>query len=307
LVGGVTGNHDGVTLRTSAAKASDSDILNELKTLRRRWDEVADSAVPAPLVPAPGPLERALADHPGVARVVVDTPALGAEARRHIGEALVETWNEADPVFEAFGVEAALEAALETRVALPSGGVVTIEQTEALCAIDVDTAKHTDGKNVALGANLEAAAEIGRQLRLRGIGGIIVMDFVTMTRNDHRRRVIEALRASLGGDRHAVAPGGFSKLGLVEMRRRRTRPSLAQVMGDGPRASALTVALAIARHGAHQARTAAPGPITIAAAADVAKVFGESLRDRLAEATGRAVTVIAESAYDRAEHDVRFG
>ncbi|MFP6740924.1 MAG: ribonuclease E/G, partial [Alphaproteobacteria bacterium] len=233
---------------------------------------------------------------------------LYAAARQHCGDEILETWSGTEPLFEAFGVEAALDAALEARVTLPSGGAVIIEQTEALCAIDVDSAgHHGGGTSVALDVNLEAATEIGCQLRLRGIGGVIVIDFISMTGDKRRRRVIDTLRAALAGDRDAVSPNGFTELGLVEMRRRRSRPSLGQVMGAGPHGSAHSVALAIARHAAHQSRTASPGPITIAAAPEVAQVFDGTLRVILAETTGRPVMVTAEPAYGRAEHDVSFG
>ena len=303
----LVGDSAGVTFRTRAAKAADEDILAELEALRTRCDSISASSTPARLLAPPDPLTWALTENPGVSRVVVDTPALYAAARRFCDGDILETWGEAEPLFEAFGVEAALDSALATRVTLPSGGAVTIEQTEALCAVDVDSAGHRDGKTAALDANLEAAAEIGRQLRLRGIGGVIVIDFISMAKNDHRRQVVDALRRALGDDRDAVAPSGFTKLGLVEMRRRRTRPSLAEIMGDGPHGSALTVALAIARHAAHQARTASPGPIAIAAASDVAQILDAGLRESLAEATGRSVAVTAETAYGRAEHDVGFG
>lgn len=303
----LVGDTAGVTVRTRAAKAEDQDILAELAALRARWGGISASTTPARVLAPPDPLERALSENTGVSRVVVDTPALYAAARRHCEHGVLETWDEAEPLFDGFGVEAALDAASETWFALPSGGAVTIEQTAALCSIDVDSAGHGRGKTVALDVNLEAAQVIGRQLRLRGIGGIIVIDFISLTRNAHGRQVIDALRAALADDRDAVAPGGFSKLGLVEMRRRRTRPSLAQVMGGGPPGGALTVALAIARHAAHQARSAAPGAIAIAAAADVAEVLQSTLCELIAEATGRAVKVTAESAYGRAEHDVSFG
>lgn len=304
----LVGDGQGITLRTRAAKARDDDILSELQALRTRWDSISTSPVPAQLIAPPDPVERALSDNPDVARVVVDTPALYAAARQHCGDEILETWSAAESLFEAFGVEAALDAALDSRVALPSGGVIIIEQTEALCAIDVDSAgHHGGGKTVALDVNLEAAAEIGRQLRLREIGGVVVIDFITMTGDKRRRRVIDALRAALAGDRDAVSPRGFTGLGLVEMRRRRSRPSLGQVLGAGPHGSAHSVALAIARHAAHQSRAASPGAITIAVAGEVAQVFDGTLCAILAETTGRAVSVTAEPAYGLAEHHVSFG
>ena len=311
LVGDAAGGDEGFILRSAAADAGDDEILGEIATMRRLWKDAAArrATPPALLLAAPGPLERALRDNPGVERVVLDTAAALAEAKRLRGGVTLEPYRGAEPVFEHFGIEAALEGALEARVPLPSGGAVVIEETEALCAIDVDTAGHGGGHGsgeTALAANLEAAEEIARQLRLRGIGGIIVIDFVHMAKNAQRRKVIAALRGALGGDRDAVAPGGFTRLGLVEMRRRRTRPSLAEQLG-GPRRSARTLALDIARRAAREAVHAPAGALTLTLADEVAGAVDDALREALAEATGRAVEVVAQAAYGRAEHDVDFG
>ena len=311
LVGEAAGDDDGLILRSAAAAASDADILREVAALRTRWTDAraARADPPALLLAGPGPLERALRDNPGIGRVVVDSPAALAAAKPHCGGVALEHYRGAAPVFEHFGVEAALERALEARVVLPSGGALVIEETAALCAIDVDTAGHRGGQGrnaAALATNLEAAAEIGPQLRLRGIGGIIVIDFVHLAKSAQRRTVIAALRRALDGDRDATAPGGFSRLGLVEMRRRRTRPSLAEQLG-GPRGSPSTLALDIARRAARAAEAAPPGGLALSVSADVAAAFGAALREALGAATGRAVDIVCEAAYGRAEHHVDFG
>ena len=142
----------------------------------------------------------------------------------------MEHYTGSEPIFEHFAVEAALEEAFEARVALPSGGAVIFEETHALCAIDVDGGSATGSKS-SLRVNLEAAEVIARQLRLRAIGGIIVIDFLRLTKRDQRRQVIEAMTAAFADDRDAAPPEGFSKLGLVEMRRRRKGPSLLEILG----------------------------------------------------------------------------
>ena len=314
LLGDAAGADEGFTLRTAAAGATADDILREAAALRGPWNDAlarrAGAAAPARLLRGPGPLERALRDHPDVGRVVIDSPAALAAARGYCRDAVLEAYRGSEPVFERFGVEAALEVALEARVALSSGGALTIEETAALCAIDVDTGS-LGGAAAALNANLDAADEIGRQLRLRGIGGKIVIDFVAMAGDARRRRVVAALRAALGGDRDATAPHGFSRLGLVEMRRRRTRPSLGERIGEarggGSCKSTQTLALDIARHAAHESAAAPPGPLFIAAAPAVAAALGTAVRDALAEAAGRRVEVAAEPSFAHEQHRIDFG
>ena len=167
-------------------------------------------------------------DHPGLRRVVIDDAATLARLRRLFPETVLEPYRQSAPIFESFAVEAALEEAFEARVALPSGAAVIIEETHALCAIDVDSG----GARGNLAINLEAAEVIAEQLRLRAISGLIVIDFLRMTKGSQRRRLIAAMAEFLSPDRHATAPEGFSALGLVEMRRRRTRPSLLEILGE---------------------------------------------------------------------------
>ena len=235
LVFDAAGADDGFTLRSAAAGAGRDQILNDMAGLRDAWEEALAAreraSPPACLWTAPDPLMRALIDHAGLRRVVIDHGETLARARHLMGgtDAVVfEHYRRAHPIFESFAVEEVIDEAFETRLTLASGGAVIIEETHALCAIDVDGG----GAAGNLGVNLEAAEVIARQLRLRAIGGIIVIDFLRLTRRDQRRRVIEAMAAALADDKDATAPEGFSKLGLVEMRRRRTRPSLGEILGE---------------------------------------------------------------------------
>ena len=233
LLGEARDGGDGFTLRSAAQGAAADRILGDMADLHDAWGQARrlseKTSPPACLWTAPDPLAAAVADHPGLRRVVIDDAETLAAARWLMagGDAALERYREDAPIFESFAVEAALEEAFEARLGLPSGGALIIEETHALCAIDVDSG----GARGNLAINLEAAEVIAHQLRLRAIGGIIVIDFLRLTKGSQRRHLIEAMAVFLSPDKDATAPEGFSALGLVEMRRRRTRPSLSEILG----------------------------------------------------------------------------
>lgn len=139
------------------------------------------------------------------------------------------------PIFEHYGVEQEMIGITDREVPLKSGGALVIDQTEALVAVDVNTRRYVGRKsqeNTILKTNLEAAREVARQLRLRDIGGIIVIDFIDMDTEDHREKVLNCLRSELGRDRSPTKTCQISSLGLVEMTRKRVRPSLAQSLSE---------------------------------------------------------------------------
>ena len=217
IVADVADGTDGFTLRSAAQGVEPPLILADMASLHDAWKEAQalrpQATPPACLWTAPEPLERALMDYPGL--------------RRFLPEAVLQPYRHGEPIFESFHVEAALEEAFEARVALLSGAAVIIEETNALCAIDVDSG----GARGNLAINLEAAEVIAHQLRLRAIRRIIVTDFLRLTKGSQRLHLIEAMAVFLSPDKDATAPEGFSALGLVEMRRRRTRPSLSEILG----------------------------------------------------------------------------
>jgi ribonuclease G len=144
---------------------------------------------------------------------------------------MVELYKGDEPIFTRFGVEQQIDRALQPKVWLPHGGYIGIEQTEALITIDVNTGKFTGAtklEDTVLRTNLEAADEIARQLRLRDMGGIIVIDFIDMDKRKHREQVLQALRAAFKGDRMRTRIMHITRLGLVEMTRKRTEESLQQ-------------------------------------------------------------------------------
>ncbi len=290
---------DGFVLRTAATGASEAALAADARALYALWDGITaarDKARPPVRLHDDGdPVVRALRDRAGgsLRRIVAEAgpAAIAARAARaRFADAAaplpeIEIDDGDAPLFERLGVEDAIEAALSPLVPLPSGGRLAIEETEALTAIDVDTGPGggAGGETTKLAVNLEAAAAIGPALRLRGIGGLVAIDFARMRRPDHRRRVLAALNAALAPDPAAGRAFGFSQLGLVELARRRAGPSLAALLceprppsGERRRPkSAETVANEIARALARAARTARPGPLAVTAAPEVARLLAD--------------------------------
>ena len=137
------------------------------------------------------------------------------------------------PIFDLFNIDEEITRALARRVELKSGGYLVVDQTEALTTVDVNTGGFVGARNfddTIFKTNLEAAGAIARQLRLRNLGGIVIVDFIDMVREDHRDAVLAEFRKQLARDRTRVTVSGFSQLGLVEMTRKRTRESLAHML-----------------------------------------------------------------------------
>jgi len=290
---------DGLVPRTAATGAPEDAIAADARALYALWDGIeaarAEARPPVRLHDDGDPVVRALRDRAGASlrQIVAEAGAAAVAARaartRFGDDATplpeIEIDDGGAPLFERLGVEDAIEAALSPLIPLPSGARIAIEETEALTAIDVDTGLggSAGGETTRLRANLEAAAEIGPALRLRGIGGLVAVDFARMRRADHRRRVLAALNKALAPDPAAGRAFGFSRLGLVELARRRTGPSLTELLceprapaGERRRAkSAETVANEIARALARAARTARPGPLAVTAAPEVARLLAD--------------------------------
>jgi ribonuclease G len=310
---------DGFIARTAAAGASDDAIGRDLAALADIWSEIVSqreaAKAPARLHGELDPVLRRLRDGALAHRIVIDCPDTLARARAfadrqrpdladrlhpHSGKA---------PLFEAEGIEEQIDAALDPLVALPGGGAIIIEETRALTAIDVDTGpggSRGGCDDAILVTNIEAADEIARQVRLRNLAGLLVVDFVSMRRRPHRYRVLDALRRSLAPDPSDPQVIGFTTLGLVEMTRRRGRPSLAQVLcgrnSGGRRKSALTVAFDVLRAVGREARARPGGALCVTAAADVIQALQGAAGDALAAAEvrlGRPLALIADPSCRR--------
>ncbi len=233
----------GIIIRTACEGVSKRAIQSDLRLLRKLWTRLSRKAesLPAPLIlhQELDVILRTMRDLSAsdVTRVVVDNRRDYQRILDFIDEVMprwrprVELYDLVEPIFERYGIEAQIAKALERKVWLKSGGYIVIDHTEALTAIDVNTGRFvgkTDHHDTALRTNLEAARVIVDQLRLRNIGGLIILDFIDMENAEHRKAVLSALTDALKADKARANIVGLSELGLVEMTRQRTRESLAR-------------------------------------------------------------------------------
>ncbi|MDO9453722.1 MAG: ribonuclease G [Stagnimonas sp.] len=237
----------GMIARTAAEGAAEDALAQDMRFLVRLWkavDESAQTAKPGTMVHGDLPLSmRIMRDLLGttVERVRVDSESevekMRAFARDYLPdvETLVEHHRGAAPIFDLYGVEDEIERAIQRKVDLKSGGHLVIDQTEAMTTIDVNTGAFTGHRNLeetVLKTNLEAAHAIARQLRLRNLGGIIILDFIDMQSDDHRSQVMRALERELYKDKARIQIHPFSPLGLIEMTRKRTRESIGHILTE---------------------------------------------------------------------------
>ncbi len=233
----------GIIIRTACEGVSKREIQSDLRLLRKLWTQLARKAEK---LPAPALLHtdldvtlRSLRDlsSSDVTRVVIDSRREYQRVLDFIANVMprwrprIDLYEHVEPIFERYGIEAQIARGLERKVWLKSGGYIIIDHTEALTAIDVNTGRFvgkTDQHETALRTNLEAARVIVDQLRLRNIGGLIVIDFIDMEAAEHRKAVLAALTDALKTDKARANILGLSELGLVEMTRQRTRESLTQ-------------------------------------------------------------------------------
>lgn len=261
---------------------------------------------PVLLARGPGALERALAE--GGEIIVDDRTLLAGEAQLHPGP---------ESLFRAYGIEADIEALSGPEIRLPSGGRLTIEQTRALCAIDVDSGESSEGSggDVALATNLEAARELARQLVLRNIAGLVAVDFIAMASDAARQGVMQALAEAVAADPLPVSVAPMSRFGVVELTRKRTRADLREVLaepcphcaGRGQLASRRMVAAAVLR-AAHREAAVRPGrPMALCAAPEVVALFEGELREpfeALRRAVAATVTVEINTNGERDQFEV---
>ena len=321
----------GYIIRTSAEDASEAELLADTEYLRKRWSQIRDASTH---VPAPALLYQELSLSQRVLRDVVTEQtssiqvdsrenfvALQAFATQYVPKAAGKLAHYAGerPLFDLYQIDDEIEKALGRRVDLKSGGYLIIDQTEAMTTIDVNTGGFVGTRNfddTIFKTNLEAAQSIARQLRLRNLGGIIVVDFIDMTSAEHRDAVLAEFKKALARDRTRVAVSGFTQLGLVEMTRKRTRESLAHILcepcptcsGRGELKTARTVCFEILREILREARQfAETREFRILAAQTVVDLFLEEESQSLAllsDFIGKPISMQVETVYHQEQYDI---
>jgi len=320
----------GFILRTNGEDASEAELSDDIAYLRKAWARIRDAAVRLPatslLHQDLSLLQRVLRDLVGEATqtIRVDSreqydalKAFGAEFMP-LAAGKLQHYKGERPIFDLYAVDEEIARALGRRVELKSGGYLIVDQTEALTTVDVNTGGFVGARNfddTIFKTNLEAAGAIARQLRLRNLGGIIIVDFIDMVREDHREAVLAEFRKQLTRDRVKTMAGGFSQLGLVEMTRKRTRESLARMLcepcpvceGKGSVKTARTVTYDIFREILREARQFNPREFRIVASPMVIELFLDEESQHLAglsEFIGKPVSLQSEAAMAQEQYDI---
>ncbi|MEF7616198.1 ribonuclease G [Aquincola sp. MAHUQ-54] len=324
------GGGGGFILRTNAEDATDEELADDIAYLRKAWGTIRERSHAQP----PGTLlhqdltlaERVLRDliTEATHSVRIDSrlqyehlAAFGAvytptAARR------LELYRGERPIFDLFNIDDEIARALARRVELKSGGYLIIDQTEALTTIDVNTGGYVGARNfddTIFKTNLEAAGAIARQLRLRNLGGIVIVDFIDMARDEHQQAVLAEFRKQLQRDRTKTTVSGFTQLGLVEMTRKRTRESLAHMLcepcptcaGRGQVKTARSVCYDILREILREARQFDPKEFRVVASAAVVEMLLDEESQHLAglsDFIGKPISLSAEPTPNPEQYDI---
>ena len=320
----------GFILRTNAEDALDAELTEDIAYLRKTWSRIKDAALrvkPASVLHQDlNLLQRVLRDVVGenVQTIRIDSreqfeklrgfaaefmPATLAKLQHYAGER---------PIFDLFNIDDDIAKALGRRVDLKSGGYLVIDQTEALTTVDVNTGGFVGARNfddTVFKTNLEASQAIARQLRLRNLGGIVIVDFIDMLKDAHRDAVLAEFRKQLARDRVKTTVNSFSPLGLLEMTRKRTRESLAHQLcepcdacsGKGVVKTARSVTYDILREILREARQFNPREFRVVASAKVVELFLDEESQHLAslsEFIGKPISLQAEAAMAQEQYDI---
>ncbi len=320
----------GFIIRTMAETATDAELLNDIQFLRKLWQGLRAkslvSAAPSLLHQDLSLAQRVLRDFvsDSTDRILIDSREnfvkLQGFAREYMPNvvARVDHYTGERPLFDLYSVEEEIEKALARRVELKSGGYLIIDQTEAMTTIDVNTGGFVGLRNfddTIFKTNLEASQVIARQLRLRNLGGIIILDFIDMENEEHRNAVLAEFNKALARDRTRMTVSSFTQLGLVEMTRKRTRESLAHVLceccpacgGRGEVKAARTVCYEILREILRESRQFSAREFRILASQVVIDLFLEDESQSLAmleDFIGKPVSMQAEASYSQEQYDI---
>ena len=323
-------NGGGFILRTNAEDATDEELGDDISYLRKTWGAIREKSFKSPagtlLHQDLSLVERVLRDlaNDSTQSIRIDSRmqydqlvAFGTEFTPGSVDKLVHYKGER-PIFDLYNIDEEIERALARRVDLKSGGYLIIDQTEALTTIDVNTGGYVGARNfddTIFKTNLEATQAIARQLRLRNLGGIIIIDFIDMTREEHQSQVLGELRKQLARDRTKITVSGFTQLGLVEMTRKRTRESLAHMLcepcptceGKGQVKTPRSVCYDILREILREARQFNPREFRVVAAPAVVEMLLDEESQHLAglsDFIGKPISLTAETSGSPEAYDI---
>ncbi len=320
----------GFILRTNGEDALDAELAEDIAYLRKTWGRIKDASVRLP--PASvlhqdlNLLQRVLRDVvvEGTQAIRIDSREQFEKLKTFAQEFMPATVQKLQhyagerPIFDLFNIDEDIAKALGRRVDLKSGGYLIIDQTEALTTVDVNTGGFVGARNfddTIFKTNLEASQAIARQLRLRNLGGIVIVDFIDMSRENHRDAVLAEFQKQLARDRIKTNVNGFSALGLLEMTRKRTRESLAHQLcepcsacsGKGVVKTARSVTYDILREILREARQFNPREFRVVASPKVIELFLDEESQHLAglsDFIGKPISLQAEAAMAQEQYDI---
>lgn len=320
----------GFILRTNGEDATDPELAEDIAYLRKTWVRIKDAAS---RLPAASVLHQDLSLLQRVLRdmVLESTQTIRIDSREQFEKLKafavefmpatvpkLQLYSGERPIFDLFNIDEEIAKALGRRVDLKSGGYLVIDQTEALTTVDVNTGGFVGARNfdeTIYKTNLEAAQTIARQLRLRNLGGIVIVDFIDMTKDNHRDAVLAEFKRQLARDRIKTAVNGFSALGLLEMTRKRTRESLAHQLcepcsacvGKGVVKTARSVTYDILREILREARQFNPREFRVVASPKVIELFLDEESQHLASLSGfigKPISLQAEAVMAQEQYDI---
>ena len=320
----------GVIIRTAGVGRDAEELQWDLDYLLSIWRAICGAALkkPAPFLiyQESRLIIRALRDYmrADIGEILVDTPEMYEEAKEFVEQVMphnlrkLKHYTDDTPLFNRFQIESQIESAYERTVRLPSGGALVIDQTEALTAIDVNSARATKGGDIeetAFNTNLEAAEEVARQMRIRDLGGLVVIDFIDMSSNKHQREVENRLQNALKFDRARVQLGRISRFGLLELSRQRLRASLgesSQIVcprceGHGRMRSVESLSLSIIRVAEEHAMKDNTGQVLVQAPVDIANYLLNEKRSALREIEqrhGAPIVIVADEQLHTPHYEV---
>ena len=321
----------GVIVRSNGVGRTAEELQWDANYLVEIWTaiEKASGEQPAPFLiyQENNIILRALRDYlrPDIGEVMIDNPEIYEQARQHMEHVMpqhlsrLKLYSDEIPLFTRFQIESQIESAHERQVRLPSGGSMVIDHTEALTSIDINSAKATGGRDIedtAFNTNLEAADEVARQLRLRDLGGLIVIDFIDMNSQKNQREVEKRLENASEIDRARIQLGRLSKFGLMEMSRQRLRPSLGEhtqipcprCSGRGQIRSVESMALSILRLIEEEAMKDRTGRVVAQLPVDVSTFLLNEKRTQVREIEGRCkvtVTLVPNPSLHSPHYDIK--